>query len=689
MKEYTTDKIRNISMVSHSGVGKTILSDAFLFSTGVINRMGSINEGSTTSDFDEEEQRRQLSLSTSIIPVEHAGYKINMLDTPGYPDFVGEVISALSVSEGALILIDSIAGLEVGTEIAWNYCDEFDLPRLVLINRMKRENANVQGAIDSVQKITDKRLLKIQIPMGEKEAFEGVIDLLEMKAYPAGSDAGVEIPAEFSDAAEEARMELIEAAAEGDDALMEKYFEVGELTSEEIVLGLKGAVHQGLFVPIMFADSDTMTGIKQLLDTMINLIPSPADIPALKVEGAKGEEDLPVTDAGPLAAYVWKTTADPFVGKITFFKLYSSLIQSDIRVWNSNQGVEERMANLSVMRGKEQINVQTIHAGDIATVLKLNETATGDTICDKGHPVKIHLTDFPSALYKVAVSPRTQADASKMGQTLTRICDEDMTLSWYNEMVTKETILQGMGGQHIDVAIRKAEGKFQVGLDIRAPRIPYQETITRKSEGQHRHKKQSGGAGQFGDVTLRVEPLPDENFEFANEVFGGAVSNNYMPAIEKGVKGVMETGVIAGYPVKNIKVAVIDGKEHPVDSKPVAFEVAGREAFKKAVRGAGAVLLEPIMDVKVTVPEENMGDVLGDMNSRRARVQGMDTEKGRSVVNAKVPLAEMSSYISDLRSFTGGRGVFSMEPSHYERVPAHLQDDIVAKKAKADEEENS
>ncbi len=688
MKEYTSDKIRNISMVSHSGVGKTILADAFLFATGVINRMGSVTEGSTVSDFDEEEQRRQLSLSTSIIPVEYGGYKINLLDTPGYPDFVGEVISALSVSEGALIVVDSISGLQVGTEIAWNYCDESNLPRLVVINRMKRENANWKSAIESVQKLTDKRLLKFQLPMNEKEAFAGVIDLLEMKAYLAGADSGVVIPEEFSAEAEAAHSELVEAAAEGDDALMEKYFEDGELTADEIVQGLKAAVSQGLFVPVLFADAETMAGIKQILDVMIKMIPSPVELPALKVKGVQGEEELPVSDAGPLAAYVWKTTADPFVGKITFFKLYSSVIQADNKVWNSNKEVEERMANLSVMRGKEQINVKNIHAGDIATVLKLNETATGDTLCDKGHPVTITQTEFPSALYRVAVSPRTQQDASKMGQTLTRICDEDMTLSWKNDSITKETILQGLGGQHIDVAIRKAEGKFQVGLDIRPPRIPYQETVTRKSEGQHRHKKQSGGSGQFGDVTIRIEPLPNENFEFANEVVGGAVSSNYMPAIEKGIKSVMELGVIAGYPVKNIKVAVIDGKEHPVDSKPVAFEVAGREAFKKAVRQAGAVLLEPIMDVKVTVPEDNMGDVLGDMNSRRARVQGMDTEKGRSVINAKVPLAEMSSYISDLRSFTGGRGLFTVDESHYERVPAHSQEEIVPAKVKADEEEN-
>jgi elongation factor G len=689
MKEYTTDKIRNIAMVSHSGAGKTTLADALLFFKGAINRRGSVQEGTTVSDFDEEEQRRQLSLSTSVIPVEHDGYKINLLDTPGYPDFVGEVISALRVSESMLVVVDAVSGAEVGTEIGWNYANQFDLPRFVLINRMHRDTADFEAAVSSVQDLADDlRLIKLHLPWGEKEDFQGLIDLLDMKAYPAGGGDAVDIPADYADAAEEARMELVEAAAEGDDALLEKYLEGGELTAEEIMTGLRGVVLQGAFAPVLLSDVDDQVGLSQLLDVMVSIMPSPVDRPVEKGEGAKGEEELPATDAGPLAAYVWKTTADPFVGKITYFKLFSGTLTSDSRVWNVHKEEEERMANLSVPIGKEHEGVQNLHAGDIAVVLKLGETATGETLCDKGHPVKIDGGNYPNALYRVAVSPKTQADASKMGQTLTRICDEDMTLSWYNAPSTRQTVLQGMGGQHIDVAIRKAESKFQTGLDIKEPKVPYQETITKSAEAQHRHKKQTGGAGQFGEVFLRVEPLEDENFEFVNEVFGGAVSNNYMPAIEKGVKGVMETGVIAGYPVHNVKVAVFDGKEHPVDSKPVAFEVAGREAFKKAVAAAGAVLEEPIMDVRIVVPEENMGDILGDLNTRRARVQGMDTEKGRSVVNAKVPLAEMLRYTTDLRSMTGGRGVFEMEESHYDRVPAHLQQEIIDAREREKEEED-
>ncbi len=689
MKEYTTEKIRNVAMVSHSGAGKTVLAEALLAAKGVINRMGTVSDGTTVSDFDEEEHRRELSLSTAVIPVEHKDSKINFLDTPGYPDFVGEVISALRVCESALILVDAVAGAEVGTEIAWNYANQFNRPRFVLVNRMLRETADFDRAYNSMEPLAeDIRLIKLQLPWGEKENFKGLVNLLDMKAYPANGGAAVEIPAELADAAEEARMELVEAAAEGDDALLEKYLEGGELSADEIQAGLRSAVQQSTFAPVILTDVDTGVGLTQLLDLLIALMPSPADVPAEQAKTPKGEIELTASDSGPLAAYVWKTTADPFVGKITYLKLFSGVMQSDARLWNIKKEEEERMGNLSVPMGKEHMPMKHLHAGDIGVVLKLGETGTGETLCDKSNPVTINPGSYPNALYRVAVSPKTQGDASKMGQTLTRICEEDMTLSWYNEPSTKQAILQGMGDQHIDVAIRKAESKFQTGLDIEIPKVPYRETITKSGDAQHRHKKQSGGAGQFGEVFMRVEPLPDENFIFANEVFGGAISQNFMPAIEKGVKSVMETGVIAGYPVNNVKVAVTDGKEHPVDSKPVAFEIAGREAFKKAIRAAGPVLFEPVMLVRVVVPEEYMGDVLGDLNTRRARVQGMDTEKGRSVVNAHVPLAEMLRYTTDLRSMTGGRGVFSMEEAHYDRVPAHIQQEIVDAREREKEDED-
>jgi len=498
-----------------------------------------------------------------------------------------------------------------------------------------------------------------------------------MKAYPGDGSKAEDIPAEFADEAETARMELVEAAAEGNDNLLEKYLEGEDLTAEEIRAGLQSVVKSGAFVPLLVAAGGAEIGLVPLLDAMLALLPSPAKAAPTTASGKEGEETLSASDAGPLAAYVWKTTADPFVGKITYFRVYSGSIRADSRVWNQGRSLEERLGTLYIMRGKEQSPVKVIHAGDIATVPKLSETSTGDTLGDRGHPLTLDVPDYPNALYRVAVSPKTQADSAKLSPTLTRLCEEDMTLSWHQEAATKQTILQGMGDQHIDVAIRKADSKFQLGMEIEEPKVPYQETITRSGTSQYRHKKQTGGAGQFAEVHLRVDPLPEENYEFANEVFGGAVSQNFMPAIDKGIQGVMRDGVLAGFPVVNVKAAVIDGKEHPVDSKPVAFEIAAREAFKLAVQDASPVMLEPIMFVKVTVPESNMGDVLGDLNTRRARVQGMDTDKGRSVVTAQVPLAEMLRYTTELRSITGGRGVFTMEFLHYETVPTHIAEEVI------------
>jgi elongation factor G len=678
MKEYTTEFIRNLALVSHSGAGKTMLAEAFLHFTGATTRLGKIDDGTTAADFEDEEIRRGLSLSTAVIPVEYRDYKINLLDTPGYTDFVGEVISALSVSDGAVVVVDAVAGAEVGTEVAWSYCDQFNLPRYVVINKMDRDNANFRKALDSVQQMSEARLIPLQLPWGEKQDFKGVIDLLSMKAYPGDGKSPEEIPAELSDEVETAHLELVEVAAEGQDELLMKYLEGEELSPKEVMQGLRGAILEGAYLPVFVSAATAEIGLAPLLEAIVELIPSPADVPPAKAQGKDGEEDLVVSSAGPLAAYVWKTTADPFVGKINYFRVYSGMLNSDSRVWNQSESVEERLGSLIVLRGKEQISVSQVHAGDIASVPKLGTTSTGDTLCDRGHPLELPVPEYPSALYRVAVTPKTQADSAKISPTLTRLCEEDMTLSWYQEPSTNQTILQGMGGQHIDVAIRKAESKFQTGLNTEEPRVPYRETITKNGYSQYRHKKQTGGAGQFAEVHMRVEPLKEEEFEFVNEVFGGAISGNFMPAIEKGVRNVMRAGVLAGYPVENVKAVVTDGKEHPVDSKPVAFEIAGREAFKLAVRDAAPVMLEPIMDVEITVPEANMGDVLGDLNTRRARVQGMDTQRGHSIVRAQVPLAEIQRYTTDLRSITGGRGVFTMEFSHYEVVPAHIAQDVIA-----------
>jgi len=565
MKEYSTQNIRNIALASHSGSGKTMLAEALLFFTGGLTRLGDINAGTTVSDFQDEEKRRGISISTSVVPVEYENVKINLLDTPGYTDFVGEVISAMRVVDGVLIPVDAVAGCEVGTELAWSYADDFELPRFVVINMMDRDNANFQKALDSVREMTSMRLIPLQLPWGEKAEFSGVIDVLGNKAYKGNGTESGEIPAEYQDQVEELRMEIIEAAAEGNDDLLMKYLEGETLTEAEILIGLRAAVLSRSIVPVLVASGTAEVGMAPLLDAIVKLMPSPDQMPAAIAEGAKGEEELPATDSGPFAAYVWKTTADPYVGKITYFRVYSGSVSSDSKIWNHHEDEEERFGNIHVMRGKNQLDVKNVHAGDIVAVPKLNFTSTGHTLGDEGHPLKLPVPHYPTALYRVAVIPATQADSAKLSPTLSRLCEEDMTLSWKQDTTTKETILEGMGGQHIDVAIRKAKDIFQTELNTQIPKVPYQETISKKGSAQYRHKKQSGGSGQFAEVHMRLEPLPDQRFEFVNEVFGGAISKNYMPAIEKGVKTVMEEGVLAGYPVVNVKVAVFDGKKRQAE----------------------------------------------------------------------------------------------------------------------------
>ncbi len=686
MKEYSTEFIRNVALASHSSAGKSTLAEALLHFTGATTRLGRIEDGTTASDYDEEEVRRGISLYTSVIPVEYRDVKVNLLDTPGYNDFIGEEISALRVADAALVLMDSVSGREVGTELAWKYCDTFNLPRLLLINKMNRDNANFQKALASMQEYSEIRLVPIQIPWGEKAEFQGVIDLLTMKAYKADGKTVVEIPAEYKAAAEEAQMSLIEAAAEGEDSLMEKYFESGELSPEETVRGLRMGVLNRSFVPVLVAASSAEIGMRLLADAIVDLLPSPKDVVGIKAQGKSGELELSATDSGPLAAYVWKTTADPFVGKQTFFRIYSGSVAADSRVWNQTKAVEERIGTLYVPRGKETLTVKTLHAGDIGMVAKLSETVTGNTLCDKATPLTLPTPVYPSALFRVAVFPKTQADSTKISPTLTRLCEEDMTLTWENVGATGQVVLQGMGDQHIEVAIRRAESKFQVGLMAQEPKVPFQEAITRKAQAMYRHKKQTGGSGQFGEVHLRVEPLNEGEFEIVNDIFGGAISASYIPAIEKGIRAVMKEGILAGFPIHSVRVSVFDGKEHPVDSKPIAFEIAGREAFKLAFQDAGPILEEPIMMVKIVVPENHMGDVLGDLNTRRARVMGMESEKGTSTINATVPLAEMLRYTTQLRSITGGRGYFTMEFSSYEMVPAHITAEVVAARQKENKE---
>jgi elongation factor G len=680
MKEYTTEFIRNIALVSHGGAGKTMLAESFLHVTGATTRLGKVEDGTTTSDYDDEEHRRKISIYTSVIPVEHKNYKLNFLDAPGYTDFVGEMISALSVADGAIILVDAVAGIEVGTELAWRYCDQFNLPRFFLINKMDRENADFQKTYDAIKEFVeahDKRVVQVHIPIGEKQNFKGVVDVIGMKSYLGDGKTTAEIPAELKEAAEKAHFAMVEDAAEGEDELMEKYLENGSLTDEEMVRGLEDVVYAGSFVPVFCAAGAHEIGTIALLNDIIDLMPSPIHAIKRTAQGKDGVEELKPSNEAPLAAYVWKTTADPFVGKMTYFRVFSGSIQADAHVWNQPKGADERMSGLHFQRGKETIGTKVVHAGDIAVVSKLNATSTGDTFCDKGHPLTIAKPAYPAALYRVAIAPKTQADAAKISSVLTRLSEEDMTLIWQNDPATHETVLQGMGDQHIDVAVHRAQAKFQVGIVTHEPKVPYREGITKKASAQYRHKKQSGGAGQFGEVHLRIEPYMEGDFDFQDALVGMNLSRSYLPPIEKSIRATMEKGAFAGYPMSNVRVIVYDGKEHEVDSKPMAFEIAGREAFKLAVHDAGPVLFEPIMTVRVTCPDANMGDVMSDLNTRRGRVQGTETERGNTTIIAHVPMAEMLKYTTQVRSITGGRGYFSMEFDHYDTVPTHIAGPII------------
>lgn len=689
MKIYKSDNLRNVALLGHGSAGKTSLAEAMLYDSGAVNRLGRVDEGTSVSDWDDEERRRKMSINATLIPCEWRDHKLNVIDTPGYMDFVGEVVGSARVVDAAVVLVDSVGGVEVGTEQVWDYADEQNLPRLAFVNKMERENANFQRVVEEIASRFHLPAVPIQLPIGSQADFQGVVDLLTQKAYVGEKGSEAPIPAGMADAVEEARMVLLEAAAEGEDALMEKYFESETLTEEEILRGLKARIRRGDLVAVLCGSAAMNIGVQGVMQAIVDLLPSPVaagPYPARNLATNENTE-LEGDAAGALAALVFKTVADPYVGKLSYFRVYSGTVESDSRVFNSRVREEERLGQIYAMRGKEQLPVDRVPAGDIAAVARLSETQTGDTLCDRGMPLELAPAEYPDPLYSVAVTPKTKADAAKISPTLTRLAEQDPTLRWRQDISTRETILSGMGDTHINVAIRRMEETFSLGLDTAVPRVPYMETITRSSSAQYRHKKQTGGAGQFAEVHMRVEPRErDSGFEFAWEVVGMNVSKTFGPSIEKGIKSVLEQGVIAGYPVVDVMAAVYDGKEHPVDSKDIAFQIAGREVFKLAFKAAGPVLLEPIYKYTISVPEEYMGDVLSDLNTRRAQVLGMDQANGRSIVTALVPLAEMQRYVSDLRSITQGRGLFSMEFASYQNVPGHLADQIVAASQREAEE---
>lgn len=689
MNEYKADRIRNVALIGHSSSGKTSLAEALLFNTGATSRLGKVDDSNTVSDFDAEEQRRKISISTSVIPCEWNGYKINVIDTPGYIDFAGEVKGALRVADVAVILVDAVAGIEVGTELVWGYCEELNVPRVIYINKMDRENADFFRVLDELRERYGKSIAALQLPIGRESTFKGEVNVVNRKAFIGKSEG--EIPADMQSAVEERRAQLVEIAAESDDKLIEKYFETGELSDEEIRVGLEHGVAGGTLVPVLCGSAGQNIGVDYLHKFFADYVPSPVEMPpqtATNLATGK-EEKLPDSDTGPLAAFVWKTQADPYVGKLTYFRVYSGTMMSDSRVNNSRTNSEERIGQLYVLRGKEQLPIKHIFAGDLGAVAKLNDTSTNDTLCDKAHTVELVKISYPNPVYSVALTPKTKTDLDKMGPALQKLVDEDPTLRVYREQDTAESIMAGMGDSHVDVAVRRLKQKFGVELLTGVPKIPYKETITRKTEVQGRHKKQTGGRGQFGDTWVRFEPLPrGTGFEFAEEVFGGSVPNQYIPAVEKGMREIILRGVLAGFPTTDFRAVLYDGSYHPVDSSEMAFKLAAHKAFKQGIPSAGPVLLEPVMDMEITVPENFMGDIIGDLNTKRARVQGMDQKTGWSVITAQAPLAEIARYATDLRSMTQGRGYFKMQFSHYDIVPTHIAAPIIdkAKKERAGEE---
>jgi len=678
MSEHQVEHLRNVVLLGHGGSGKTSLSEAMLYNAGTIARLGRIEDKNTVSDYDEEEQRRGFSVNCSILPCEWDSFKLNILDVPGYTDFIGEVKATIHAVDGAIMLICAASGVEVGAEIQWGFLEEESTPRLVFINKMDRDNANFEGVLEELGAKFEKTFVPIQWPIGSQESFQGIVDLVEMKAYLGKDGKAGDIPPEVQEQAEKARIEMMEYAAEVDDELMLKYLDGEELTNEEIREALAQGAKKGAFVLVLTGSATQNIGVKQVLDAVTSFLPSPAERERTALNMASEEEQsLPPDAAGPLVAQVFKTMADPFVGKLTYFRVYSGTLVSDSRVFNVNEREEERIAQVFMVRGKEQSPVDSVKAGDIGAVTKLNVTGTNHTLCDRDAPYRLQPVIYPEPLYSVAVFPKTKGDLDKLGSSLSRLVEEDPSLRVERNTETNETILSGMGESHTNIAIRRLAQRFGVNVEAELPTIAYRETITKTASAQGRHKKQSGGHGQFGDVYCRFEPLErGAGFEFVSEIFGGSVPRNYIPAVEKGIREVMLTGVLAGFPTVDFRCVLYDGSYHSVDSSEISFRLASHISFRNAIPKAGAVLLEPVYKVIVTIPENFMGDILGDLNTRRAQILGMEQIRDNSVVTARVPLAEIQRYATDLRSMTQGRGFYTMEFSHYDIVPARLVEKI-------------
>ncbi len=701
MKAYGTQFIRNVGIAGHGDTGKTQLVSSLLFTAGMTNRLGKVAEGNTVTDWDEEEIARKITIKTGLAFAEWAPpgssekTKINFLDTPGYSTFVNETRASLIAADAALILVDAVAGVQVVTEKVWDYCTEYDLPRAFVLNWMDRELASFERTLAGVQEVFGRGVVSLQLPIGQEKSFRGVIDLVAMKAHlyqPDGDGkAKVEdIPAEFADAAKEAHEKLVEMVAEGDDALMEEFFEKGTLPPEDLIKGLREAIQNKRVYPVLLSSALRNIGSETILNFLVELFPNPAargKAIGYTQPDRKGETvERKISDTEPLAIFVFKTLADPFAGRITYFKVMSGVLKNDATLTNFNRSTSERFQHLQVMQGKTATAVAELHAGDIGAVAKLKETLTGDTLGDKAAPIFYSPPRIAEPSITFAIEPKTRADEDRIGQAIHKILEEDLSLRFSRDPQTKEFLLAGSGLQHIEVVVAKLHKRYHVDLTLKPPKVPYRETIRGRADAEGKHKKQTGGHGQFGVCRVKMEPLPrGAGFEFVDDIFGGSIPKNFIPSVEKGIRDAASRGYLAGFPVVDFRAILYDGKYHDVDSSDIAFKIAGALAFKEGMKQARPTLLEPIMNVEVYAPDQYSGDIMGNLSSRRGRISGSEARGSSVVVKAQVPLAEMLSYATDLTSMTQGRASYSMEFSHYDFVPNEIAEKVIAQ-AKAGRE---
>jgi elongation factor G len=683
MKVYDAQSLRNVALVGHSGAGKTQLLSTLLFDAGAVNRLGRVDEGTTITDYDEEEIARKHTLSASLAYVEWNRTKINFIDTPGMANFLSDARAALRVADAALVVVDAVSGVQVSTEKVWAVAEELATPRLVVLNRLDRERASMSRALESLRGVFGRTVIPIQLPIGEEKSFQGIVDLVAMKAVTFGADGKPtdgKIPANLESDAQASRDALIEMVAEADDALMEKFFESGTLTQEELIEGLKRAVSTGRIFPLVCASAAANIGMHTLLDAIVSYVPAPADRP-FSATARKSDESVAIAaaDNGPAALFVWKTVADAFAGRITLFRVVSGTIRADSTVQNVTRDTPERLGHLTLLQGKTATNVPELKAGDLGAVAKLKDTLTSDVLGDKSISFKVHAIKFPEPVISYAIEPKARGDEEKISTALHRLQEEDPSISYNRDAQTKQLLLAGQGQSHIEVTVAKLKRRFGVEVNLKIPRIPYRETITASTEAHGRHKKQTGGHGQFGDCKVKFEPLPrGSDFEFVDDIFGGSIPRQFIPAVEKGLQDARLRGFLAGYPMVDFRATVFDGSFHAVDSNELSFKMAASLAFKDGMTRARPTLLEPVMDVEVYAPSDYAGDLMGDLNSRRGRIAGMDTRGVSTVIRAKVPMAEMLTYEQHLTSATGGRGSYHMEFSHYEEVPSHLHSKIIS-----------